>query len=145
MDQYLEHRRPARHGERSVRAQRLLLRADHSIIREFDRECREHGPLYRISNRTCYQVCFAGVVCGIARAALDNFLETMRTKVSRGARISLRGNAVVQSNLAEAEVNLRAARGYLLQRTSTSPTMPPAPPQSSRTVRWSAASATSMP
>jgi indole-3-acetate monooxygenase len=93
----------------------FFVRADHSITREFDRECRETGPLYRMSNHTCYQVGFAGVACGIARTALDNFVETMRTKVPRGARSSLRDNAVVQSNLAQAEVNLRAARGYVLQ------------------------------
>ena len=33
----------------------------------------------------------------------------------RGASKALRDNAVVQSNLAQAEVNLRAARGYVLQ------------------------------
>ncbi len=58
---------------------------------------------------------FAGVACGIARSALDNFVETMRNKVPRGAKQSLRDNAVVQTNLAQAEVNLRAARGYVLQ------------------------------
>ena len=93
----------------------FFVRSDHSITREFDRECRENGPLYRMSNHTCYQLGFAGVACGIARTALDNFVETMRNKVPRGARLSLRDNAVVQSNLAQAEVNLRAARGYVLQ------------------------------
>jgi alkylation response protein AidB-like acyl-CoA dehydrogenase len=93
----------------------FFVRADHSIIREFDRECREPGPLYRMSNHTCYQVGFAGVACGIARTALDNFVETMRNKVPRGTSVSLRDNAVVQCNLAQAEVNLRAARGYVLQ------------------------------
>ncbi|WP_141686512.1 acyl-CoA dehydrogenase family protein [Bradyrhizobium sp. LMTR 3] len=93
----------------------FFVRADHSITREFDRECRERGPLYRMSNHTCYQVGFAGVACGIARTALDNFVDTMRNKVPRGARTSLRDNAVVQCNLAQAEVNLRAARGYVLQ------------------------------
>ena len=93
----------------------FFVRADHSITREFDRECRERGPLYRMSNHTCYQLGFAAVACGIARTALDDFVETMRTKVPRGARVSLRDNAVVQSNLAQAEVNLRAARGYVLQ------------------------------
>ena len=89
----------------------FFVRADHSITREFDRECRERGPLYRMSNDTCYQLGFAGVACGIARTALDNFVETMRNKVPRGARQSLRDNAVVQSNLAQAEVNLpRRAR-----------------------------------
>ena len=64
----------------------FFVRADHSITREFDRECRERGPLYRMSSHTCYQVGFAGVACGIARTALDNFVETMRNKVPRGAK-----------------------------------------------------------
>ena len=92
----------------------FFVRSDHSITREFDRECRESGPLYRMGNGTCYQVGFAGVACGIARGALDNFLDITR-KVPRGASKALRDNAVVQSNLAQAEVNLRAARGYVLQ------------------------------
>ena len=92
----------------------FFVRSDHSITREFDQECRELGPLYRMGNGTCYQVGFAGVACGIARGALDNFLEITR-KVPRGAKNALRENAVVQSNLAQAEVNLRAARGYVLQ------------------------------
>src|SRR6201746_1152388 len=55
-----------------------FVRSDHSITREFDRECRESGPLYRMGAGTCYQVGFAGVACGIARGALDSFVETMR-------------------------------------------------------------------
>ncbi len=93
----------------------FFVRSDHSITREFDRECREGGPLYRMSNHTCYQVGFAGVACGIARGALDNFIDVARNKVARGTKSALRDNAVVQSNLAQAEVNLRAARGFVLQ------------------------------
>jgi indole-3-acetate monooxygenase len=93
----------------------FFVRSDHSITREFDRECRESGPLYRMGNGTCYQVGFAGVACGIARSALDNFVDVARNKVPRGTRSPLRDNAVVQSNLAQAEVNLRAARGFVLQ------------------------------
>jgi indole-3-acetate monooxygenase len=93
----------------------LFVRADHSIIREFDKECRENGPLYRMGNGTCYQVGFAGVACGIARSALDSFVDVARNKVPRGVRSPLRDNAVVQSNLAQAEVNLRASRAFLLQ------------------------------
>jgi len=89
--------------------------ADHSITREFDRECRESGPLYRMGSGTCYQVGFAGVACGIARSVLDDFVEVARNKVPRGARSTLRDNAVVQTGLAQAEVNLRAARGFVLQ------------------------------
>jgi indole-3-acetate monooxygenase len=93
----------------------FFVRSDHSITREFDRECREGGPLYRMGAGTCYQVGFAGVACGIARGALDNFVDVARNKVPRGTKSALRDNAVVQSNLAQAEVNLRAARGFVLQ------------------------------
>jgi len=93
----------------------FFVRADHSITREFERECRESGPLYRMGNGTCYQVGFAGVACGIARGALDCFLDLARNKIQRGNKSPIRDNAVVQAGLAQAEVNLRAARAYLLQ------------------------------
>ncbi len=93
----------------------FFVRSDHSITREFDRECRESGPLYRMGSGTCYQVGFAGVACGIARGALDCFIDIARNKVPRGGKSPLRDNAVVQSGLAQAEVNLRAARGFVLQ------------------------------
>jgi alkylation response protein AidB-like acyl-CoA dehydrogenase len=93
----------------------IFVRSDHSITREFDQECRESGPLYRMGSGTCYQVGFAGVACGIARGALDCFVDLARNKVPRGLRSPLRDNAVVQSGLAQAEVNLRAARGLVLQ------------------------------
>jgi len=92
-----------------------FVRADHSITREFDRECRESGPLYRMSNHTCYQIGFAGVACGIARGALDCFLDVAKVKIVRGGKRPIGENAVVQSGLAQAEVNLRAARAYVLQ------------------------------
>jgi alkylation response protein AidB-like acyl-CoA dehydrogenase len=93
----------------------FFVRADHSITREFDRECRESGPLYRMGSGTCYQVGFAGVACGIARGALDCFIDLACNKVPRGFKSRLRDNAVVQSGLAQAEVGLRAARGFVLQ------------------------------
>ena len=93
----------------------FFVRADHSITRDFERECRESGPLYRMGAGTCYQMGFAAVACGIARGALDCFLDVARNKVPRGLKSPLRDNAVVQSNLAQAEVNLRAARAFVLQ------------------------------
>jgi indole-3-acetate monooxygenase len=92
-----------------------FVRADHSITRDFEQERRESGPLYRISALTCFQVGFAGVACGIARGALDCFVDIARNKIPFGMRSPLRDNAVVQSSLAQAEVNLRAARGFVLQ------------------------------
>jgi alkylation response protein AidB-like acyl-CoA dehydrogenase len=93
----------------------FFVRSDHSITRQFDQECRESGPLYRMGSGTCYQVGFAAVACGIARGALDHFIDLARNKVARGFKSPLRDNAVVQSNLAQAEVHLRAARGFVLQ------------------------------
>lgn len=93
----------------------FFVRADHSITREFERECRESGPLYRMGSGTCYQVGFAGVACGIARGALDCFVDLACNKVPRGFKGRLRDNAVIQSGLAQAEVGLRAARGFVLQ------------------------------
>jgi alkylation response protein AidB-like acyl-CoA dehydrogenase len=93
----------------------FFVRSDHSITREFDQECRETGPLYRMGSGTCYQVGFAGVACGVARGALDVFVDVARNKVPRGQKSALRDNAVVQSGLAQAEAGLRAARGFVLQ------------------------------
>jgi alkylation response protein AidB-like acyl-CoA dehydrogenase len=93
----------------------LFVRADHSITRAFEHERREFGPLYRMGAGTCYQMGFAGVACGVARGALADFIDLARNKVARGFRSPLRDNAVVQSGLAQAEVHLRAARGFLLQ------------------------------
>jgi alkylation response protein AidB-like acyl-CoA dehydrogenase len=92
-----------------------FVRADHSITRDFPKERREGGPLYRLSAITCFQVGFAGVACGIARGALDCFIDIARNKVPFGQKSPLRDNAVVQSGLAQAEVSLRAARGLVMQ------------------------------
>jgi alkylation response protein AidB-like acyl-CoA dehydrogenase len=89
--------------------------AAHSITRDFEQECREPGPLYRLSANACYQVGFAGVALGVARSALDIFIELARDKVPRGQRGALRDNAVVQSGLAQAEAGVRAARALLLE------------------------------
>jgi alkylation response protein AidB-like acyl-CoA dehydrogenase len=95
-----------------------FVRGDHTITRDFAqpaKECREPGPLYRMSAMTCYEVGFAGVALGIARSALDSFVETARTKVPRGAKSPIRDSAVVQTNLAQVEIGIRSARAYLLQ------------------------------
>ncbi len=96
----------------------LFVRADHSFSRDFAQpahERRESGPLYRMSAMTCYEVGFAGVALGIARGALDNFIDTARTKIPRGARSPIRDSAVVQTGLAQADLGVRTARAYLLQ------------------------------
>jgi alkylation response protein AidB-like acyl-CoA dehydrogenase len=53
------------------------------------------------------------VAIGIARATLDAFVELARDKIPRGARHTLRDNNVVQSQVAQAEAKLGAARAFL--------------------------------
>ena len=92
-----------------------FVRHDHSITRDFLKECREPGPLYRMPALTCYELGFAGVALGIARASLDVFVDVARNKVPRGMKSVIRDNAVVQAGAAQAEVRVRAARAFLVQ------------------------------
>ncbi len=92
-----------------------FVRHDHSITRDFLKECREPGPLYRMPALTCYELGFAGVALGLARASLDLFVDVARNKVPRGMRSVIRDNAVVQAGAAQAEVRVRSARAFLVQ------------------------------
>jgi alkylation response protein AidB-like acyl-CoA dehydrogenase len=95
-----------------------FVRRDHSFVRTFADPSygrREPGPLYRMSAMTCYETGFAGVALGIARGALDDFVETARTKIPRGAKSPIRDSTVVQMGLAQADIGIRSARAWLLQ------------------------------
>jgi indole-3-acetate monooxygenase len=75
---------------------------------------REQGLLYRFSNLQLYSAGFAAVALGTACATLEAFVELARDKVPRGAKRSLRDNQVIQSQVAQAEAKLAAARSFLL-------------------------------
>ncbi len=96
-----------------------FVRHGHSLIRDDPRECRETGPLYRLSSLCIYELAFAGVALGIARGALDAFVDFARNKVLRGMKSPLRDNAVVQAGTARAEAGLQSARHYLLHVLDT--------------------------
>jgi alkylation response protein AidB-like acyl-CoA dehydrogenase len=96
-----------------------FVRHDHSLTRDDPRECREAGPLYRLSSISIYEIAFAGVALGIARGAMDAFVEVARNKVPRGMKAPLRDNAVVQAGTAQAEAGLQSARVYLLHVIDT--------------------------
>jgi alkylation response protein AidB-like acyl-CoA dehydrogenase len=95
-----------------------FVRRDHSFVRTYADPAygrREAGPLYRMSAMTCYETGFAGVALGIARGALDEFVETAKTKIPRGGKSPIRDSAVVQMGLAQADIRVRSARAWLLQ------------------------------
>ncbi len=65
--------------------------------RDDDSTRREDGVLYRFSSLQLYASGFAGVAMGIARSALDAFIELARDKVPFRGKTTLRDNNVVQS------------------------------------------------
>jgi len=92
----------------------LFVPAAYTLARDDQSERRYDGPLYAIGTNSMYAAGFAGVALGIARGMLDAFVALARDKTPRGYKNALRDSAVTQSDLAQVEARLRAARFYLL-------------------------------
>ena len=93
----------------------LFVPEDHTILREHEPVPREPGVLYRFSSSNLYASGFASIALGIADSVLVSFIELARDKIPRGARVTMRNNNVVQSEVAQAEARLGGARAYLHQ------------------------------
>src|SRR5882724_11136318 len=91
----------------------LFVPQRHSATRDDDTR-REAGLLYRFSSLQLYAAGFAGVAMGIARSTLDAFVELARDKVPFRSGGALRDNHLIQSQIAQAEARLAAARAFLL-------------------------------
>lgn len=83
--------------------------------RDFAGDRHQTGPLYTIPQLTFYGMAFAGVALGIARATLDAFLDLAVGKVGAGMSTVLRENAVIQSQVAQAEAKLGSSRAYVVE------------------------------
>ena len=86
-----------------------------SIARNTPERRREPGLLYCFSSLSMYAAGFAGVATGCARSTLASFIELARDKIPRGARVTMRNNHVIQSQVAQAEVRISAAWGHLIR------------------------------
>jgi alkylation response protein AidB-like acyl-CoA dehydrogenase len=86
-----------------------------SIARNSPGTRREPGLLYNFSILSMYAAGFGGVAMGCARATLAAFIELARDKVPRGARVTMRNNHVIQSEVAQSEVKLSSAWGHLIR------------------------------
>jgi len=84
-----------------------------SATREDPTLRREPGRLYAFPMQGLYAVGVAGVAIGIARAMLEAFKALAMRKAPRNLG-RLADNAVVQSNVAQSEARLGAARAYLV-------------------------------
>lgn len=91
----------------------LFVPAAHAARRDVPAERRHPSPLYCVPTGTLYAAGFAGLALGIARSMLDDFVRLAVEKTPRGAKSTLRENAVIQAQVAQAEARLRSARGFL--------------------------------
>ena len=85
--------------------------------------CLTHDPLQErttlaeLPYLSVAAVGFCAVAMGIARGALDAFIELAASKTPRGTKATLRDDPVVQLQVARAEAQLRAARALLFEAT----------------------------
>jgi alkylation response protein AidB-like acyl-CoA dehydrogenase len=91
----------------------LFVPERHTATRD-DGTRREDGLLYRFSSLQLYAAGFAGVAIGIARSTLDAFVALAHDKVPFRSGSTLRDNHLIQSQVAQAEARLSAARAFLL-------------------------------
>jgi alkylation response protein AidB-like acyl-CoA dehydrogenase len=76
---------------------------------------REQGPLYRFPVFGLLAIGGAAVALGIARASIDELVRLAAAKVPTGGRRRLSERGVVQTELAEAEAMIGAARAFLFE------------------------------
>jgi alkylation response protein AidB-like acyl-CoA dehydrogenase len=92
----------------------LFVPEKYTVLREATLKPRQPGLLYAFSSSNIYASGFAGVALGIARSALDAFVELARDKIPRGAKRTLRDNNVIQAQVSQSEARLGCARAFLL-------------------------------
>ena len=92
----------------------LFVPEKYTVLREATLKPRQPGLLYAFSSSNIYASGFAGVALGIARSALDAFVELARDKIPRGAKRTLRDNNVIQAQVSQSEARLSSARAFLL-------------------------------
>ena len=102
-------------GSDSYTVSGLFVPEKFAVLRDTAAKPRQPGLLYAFSSSNIYASGFAGVALGIARGALDAFVELARDKIPRGARHTLRDNNVIQAQVAQSEARLRGARAFLLR------------------------------
>jgi len=73
------------------------------------------GPLYRLPIRLTLSAGLGPLALGLARGAINAFVEMMKAKVDRFTGTGLRDRMTVQERVAQAEAALRAARAFLYE------------------------------
>jgi len=101
-------------GSDSYSVNDLFVPAEHSVARDDPSERRQPGALYCFPTGSLFAAGFAGVALGIARTTFDAFVRLASDKTPRGFGGTLRENALVQSQVGQAEAALRSSRLLLV-------------------------------
>jgi alkylation response protein AidB-like acyl-CoA dehydrogenase len=75
----------------------------------------EYGPLYAIPRTLQFATGDAAIALGLARSAMDAFLELAGAKTAMHVTGTMREQAIVQYEIGQAEALLRAARALLFE------------------------------
>ncbi|MGH7092579.1 MAG: acyl-CoA dehydrogenase family protein [Stellaceae bacterium] len=100
-------------GSDNYSVEDIFVAEDFTIDRDPANHPRENGTLYRFSHSNVYAAAFAGVALGVARSVLASFIELARDKTPRGAKVTMRNNNVIQSQVAQSAARLDSARRYV--------------------------------
>jgi alkylation response protein AidB-like acyl-CoA dehydrogenase len=100
-------------GSDSYAVEDLFVPQKFTLARDDPAERREPGVLYKFTSGMVYAMGFSNVSLGIARGALEAFIELARDKVPRGARNPLRHNNAIQFEVAQCEAKLRSSSAYV--------------------------------
>ena len=100
-------------GSDAYTVKELFVPDAHAAKRDVPTERRHPSLLYCVPTGSLYASGFAGLALGLARTMLDEFVRLAMGKTARGAKNQVRDNAVIQSEVGQAEARLRSARGFL--------------------------------
>jgi alkylation response protein AidB-like acyl-CoA dehydrogenase len=99
-------------GSHDIEVDDLFVPDEHTFS-ALDFRSRVTGPMNRMHGFDLAGCGFCCVGLGVARAAIDDFVELAQTKVPRSSSELLRDRAIVQAQVGEAEAVLRSGRAFL--------------------------------
>ena len=99
-------------GSHDIAVTDLLVPHGRSVSLITDRP-QQPGPLYAFPVFGLLALGIAGVAIGMARGAIDTLVDLANTKTPTGSRRKLSARAMIQTQVAQAEAVLRAARAFL--------------------------------
>jgi len=99
-------------GSHDIEVDDVFVPAEHTFS-AMDRRARVTGPMNRMHGFDLAGCGFCAVGLGVARAAIDAFVELAQTKIPRMSSDVLRDRPLVQEKVGEAEGQLRSGRALL--------------------------------